>query len=454
MKQSVQREAVEYLPSNGGSTAKRSVDRASLVDRVAVEPSQRLVGKYVGMVTYSPYPFDPRPRRALDALVREGARIDLICLGDDNAPKREVMNAVEIFRVRLKHERGGKIGYAYRYAVFILIASLIFARRCLTRRYDLIYVHNMPDILVLSSLMPKILGAKVVLDLNDPMPELMMTIFQVPQSSRSVQLLSRLEKWSIARADLVITVSLTFQRIFCSRSCKEEKMAVVMNAPDGRIFRFREAGADVTSKERGKKSFVIMYHGSLVERNGLGVAIEALAQVRKAIPTAELRVFGAPTPFLEHMMELTRTQNLQGAVKYFGPKRLEDLVDEIEKCDLGVIPTQKNAFTAINTPTRIFEYLALGKAVIAPATQGIQDYFDQDSLLFFEPGNPSDLAQQIEYTFSHPREVLELVKKGQVVYLEHTWEIERETLLSRVSEILGAAQAVNLGRGRTPARAR
>jgi glycosyltransferase involved in cell wall biosynthesis len=453
MKQSAERAAIEYVSSNGGRAADRSVDRASL-EPVAVERPQRLAGKHVGMVTYSPYPFDPRPRRALDALVREGAQIDLICLGEDNAPKREAINGVEIFRVQLKHERGGKIGYAYRYAVFILMSSLIFARRCLRRRYDLIYVHNMPDILVLSSLMPKILGAKVVLDLHDPMPELMMTIFQVPQSSRSVRLLRRLEKWSIARADLVVTVSLTFQRIFCSRSCKEEKMAVVMNAPDGRIFRFREARADVTSNERGMKSFVIMYHGSLVERNGLDVAIEALAQVRKTIPAAELRVFGAPTPFLEHMMEVTRTQNLQGAVKYLGPKRLEDLVDEIEKCDLGVIPNQKNAFTAINTPTRIFEYLALGKAVIAPATQGIQDYFDQDSLLFFEPGNPSDLAQQIEYTFSHPREVLELVKKGQVVYLEHTWEIERETLLSRVSEILGAAQAVNLGRGRTPARAR
>ena len=131
------------------------------------------------MVTYSLYPFDPRPRRAIDALVREGATIDLICLGDASAPKREALNGIEVFRVQLKHERGGKIGYAYRYAAFILISSLIFARRCLARRYDLIYVHNMPDILVLSALLPKLLGAKVVLDLHDPMPELMMTIFEV-----------------------------------------------------------------------------------------------------------------------------------------------------------------------------------------------------------------------------------------------------------------------------------
>ena len=392
------------------------------------------------MVTYSLYPFDPRPRRAIDALVREGATIDLICLGDASAPKREALNGIEVFRVQLKHERGGKIGYAYRYAAFILISSLIFARRCLARRYDLIYVHNMPDILVLSALLPKLLGAKVVLDLHDPMPELMMTIFEVPQSSRSVRVLRRLEKWSIARADLVVTVSSTFKRIFCSRSCEPGKMAVVMNAPDGSIFPFRKARPDAMTKQAGDKPFVIVYHGSLVERNGLDVAIDALERVRRCIPTAELRVFGARTPFLDRMMEAARSKNLQEAVHYFGPKRLEDLVNEIEECDLGVIPNQKNAFTAINTPTRIFEYLALGKPVIAPATQGVQDYFSDDSLLFFEPGDPDDLARQIEYAFSHPREVFELVKKGQEVYLEHTWDQESATLISRVSEILNAAQ--------------
>ncbi len=49
------------------------------------------------------------------------------------------------------------------------------------RRYDLVYVHNMPDILVASALVPKLLGAKVILDQHDPMPELMMTIFGLDQ---------------------------------------------------------------------------------------------------------------------------------------------------------------------------------------------------------------------------------------------------------------------------------
>ncbi len=78
----------------------------------------------------------------------------------------------------------------------------------------------------------------------------------------------------------------------------------------------------------------------------------------------------------------------------------------------------------------------MGKPVIAPSTQGIQDYFSKEALLFFEPGSSDDLARQIEYVFFHPREVLGIVQRGQKVYLEHTWECERQTLLGRVSEIL------------------
>jgi glycosyltransferase involved in cell wall biosynthesis len=285
-------------------------------------------------------------------------------------------------------------------------------------------------------LIPKALGAKVVLDLHDPMPELMMTIFGAPQGSKSVQLLKRLEKWSIARANLVITVNVACKRIFSSRSCRPEKIAVVMNSPDGKIFPFRATRPEAFRGKTGNEPFVIMYHGSLVERNGLDVAIDALSRVREAVPTAELRIVGPNTPFLERMMESARNKNLQESVRYLGSRRLEDLVTEIENCDLGVIPNHRNAFTEINTPTRIFEYLALGKPVIAPSTPGIQDYFNKESLLFFEPGNPGDLAQQIEYAYSHPREVQEIVRKAQEVFLEHAWDRERETLLGRVSEIL------------------
>lgn len=388
------------------------------------------------MVTYSPYPDDPRPRRAIDALRDEGMTVDLICLAQDSSEKRETSDGLRVLRVPMKHRRGGKLAYAFQYGSFIFISSLIFALRSLSRRYDLVYVHNMPDILVLSALVPKALGAKVILDLHDPMPELMTTIFNLDKESFSVRVIRSMEKWSIARTNLIVTVNLACKHIFSARSCKPEKIAVVMNAPDSKIFPFRPAQEQPSSEQDPTKPFVFMYHGSLVERNGLDLAVEALAMAREKMPTAELRVYGPKTPFLERVMETVHAKGMQDIVLYLGSRRLEELVGDIAACDVGVIPNQRNPFTDINTPTRIFEYLAIGKPVIAPTTLGILDYFNEESLVFFEPGNAADLAQQMEYTYSHRDDLNEIARKGQQVYLAHTWEQERQTLLGGVSSIL------------------
>jgi glycosyltransferase involved in cell wall biosynthesis len=415
--------------------------RSSNFESTAPSPGPALQGKRVGMVVFSPYPADPRPRRAADALLKEGMTVDLICLGDGKAPKRETINGLDIFRIPVTNRRGGKLSYAYQYSAFILISGFILAMRSLRRRYEMVYVHNMPDILVLTALVPKMLGAKVILDLHDPMPELMKTIFGVDENSLSVRFISALEKWSMARADLVLTVNVACKRIFASRSCPPEKIGVVMNAPDETIFPLRPPTTQDQAGDASTKPFVIMYHGSLVERNGLDLAVDALAQLRESVPTAQLRVYGRKTPYLEQVMETARQKGLQDQVQYLGPRRLEDLVGEIENCDVGVVPNQRNAFTEINTPTRIFEYLALGKPVIAPRAAGICDYFDDASLLFFELGSAEDLARQIEYAFSHRAEAAQLAARGQGVFHEHSWPMERARLVGLVAKLLGTGNS-------------
>ena len=275
-----------------------------------------------------------------------------------------------------------------------------------------------------------------MLDLHDPMPELMTTIFGFQPHTFPVRLLKWVERWSLALADSVVTVNRACERLFTSRSCRSSKMNVVMNSPDEEIFQFRSACSSANETHGPDKPFVIMYHGSVVERNGLDLAIDALARVRRSIPNAQLRIYGAQTPFLERVMNSARQMGLQQAVKYCGPKSVEQLVPAIEECDVGIIPNRQSVFTGLNTPTRIFEYLSLGKPVIAPRAPGICDYFDNTSLVFFELGNASDLAEKITYVSSHPRDVIDIVERGQRIYRQHKWSSERLRLTSLVAGLL------------------
>src|SRR5688572_3328507 len=402
----------------------------------AVKPGESLRGKRAAMVLFSYYPSDPRPRRAAEALAASGMSVDLICLRETpDDKKRDQFNGIQIRRLPIARRRGGILSYLYQYLTFLSLASAIICRRSLSRRYDLIYVHNMPDFLVLSGLIPKLFGARVILDLHDPMPELMQTIFNLKSSAGSVGLLKLVERWSLGLADSVITVNRACAKIFSSRSCPAEKITVVMNSPDETIFFPRERTTP-GSPGAAAQPFVVMYHGSLVERNGLALAVEAFSNVRRTIPSAELHIYGSRNAFLERVMESVRERGLEGSVRYLGPKPLEEIVKAIEACDVGIIPNQRSIFTELNTPTRIFEYLALGKPVIAPRSPGITDYFDEDSLLFFELGSAEDLGRRIEYAFHNPGEVKEITRRGQSIHLAHTWQAEKARLMDLVTRLV------------------
>lgn len=390
------------------------------------------------MVVFSSYPADPRPRRAAEALLREGMSIDVICEADDRVPRRETLGSLDITRIPIRHYRGGALSYAYQYATFITVSAFILAWRTLRKRYDLIYVHNMPDILVISALIPRLFGAKAILDQHDPMPELMMTIFNKSETSSAVRVIRRLEKWSIGRVDRVIAVNEACRKIFSGRSCSADKVAVIMNSPDGDIFRYRAASSYAIRS--CSAPFVMMYHGSLVERNGLALAVDALSRLLRTMPEAGLRIYGKSTPYLEQVMEKVRGMGLEKNVSYRGGRKLEDLVREIEACDVGIIPNLRNTFTDINTPTRIFEYLALGKPVIAPSTPGIRDYFGPESLIFFESGDPDDLAKAMSFAASSPAEAVGNAELGQQVYLDHSWLREREDLVNLVAHLVNKAR--------------
>ncbi len=407
-------------------------------DEVGTLRSRRLRGRRAAVLLFSHYPGDSRPRRAAEALAAQGVNIDLLCLREnDREPAHETYGNINVKRVRLKRHRGRKLSYVAQYAAFLAASFFYLSRRSLTQHYDLVHVHNMPDILVFSAIVPKLLGAKIILDLHDPMPELMQTIFHLPEESSSVAMLKRLEKWSIRFADLVLTVNLATKKIYSSRSCDPDKIKVVINSPDEVIFRSQRTNVrDVNGKNcNGSNPFVILHHGSLVHRNGFDLALESLEKVQKAIPSVQLKVCGARTAFFEQVMKSAQQRGLDKNVEYLGPCNLNEIVEAIENCDLGIVPNHRNIFTEINTPTRIFEYLALGKPVIAPKARGIQDYFGDNDLIYFELGDAADLARKIEFVYSHSVDVAETVKRGRSIYLSHTWGRERLTLLNSIGEL-------------------
>ncbi len=401
-----------------------------------------LAGTRAAVVLYSYYASDPRPRREAEALQQAGADVDVICLRKDNMESAfEILDGVNVFRIPLKRRRGGRLVYIFQYACFLAASAFLLALWGLKKRYKLVHVHNMPDFLVFSGLVPRWLGAKIILDLHDPMPELFRSIYGLSEGHFFVCWLKMMEKRSIAFADLAITPNIAFKELFTSRSCLAEKMETVMNSPEAGIFNpenYGDKGRDNSPafERSGERPFILMYHGLIVARHGLDLAVEAVARLKAKIPGIQLHLYGERTAYLERIMALTRELGVEKQVCFHGFKTLEEIAGDITRADLGLVPNRLSVFTEINFPTRIFEYLAMNKPVIVPSTRGIRDYFNDDEILFFEPSNTSDLAAKILWAYENPVELKRLVENGRLVYERNYWETERERFLGMVGRLL------------------
>lgn len=124
------------------------------------------------MLAYTFYENDGRVMRYAEALAQDGAQVDAIVVGRPGQRREEVVNGVRVLRVqtREKNEKG-KLTYLWRILRFLFGSMAEVTRQHLKNRYDIIHVHSVPDFEVFAAWIPKLAGAKLILDIHDIVPE-------------------------------------------------------------------------------------------------------------------------------------------------------------------------------------------------------------------------------------------------------------------------------------------
>jgi len=205
-----------------------------------------------------------------------------------------------------------------------------------------------------------------------------------------------------------------------------------MNSPQESVFE------SVKNRDRRMPDdkFIIMYHGTITERYGLDTAVDALALVIKEIPTAELHVYN-DGEFRKTVEQQVQDLKLQDCVTFHGRVTLERIAEIIPSIDVGVVPNHRDAFTELNLPTRILEYLCMNRSAVAPRTTGVLDYFNDQTVHLFEPDDPSDLARVLIDIHRNKENSDRVLAGGLEVYRKHTWAKQKQNLLDLVDDLTG-----------------
>ena len=120
------------------------------------------------MLLHSYYPEDGRVAAETRAAIAAGFEVSVLALRRHDQQAEEWIDGTRVTRVPVGHQRGsGKLTLLREYLSFTARAIVRAAARSVRHRFDVVHVNNPPDFLVLASLVPRLLGAKVVLDVHD-----------------------------------------------------------------------------------------------------------------------------------------------------------------------------------------------------------------------------------------------------------------------------------------------
>ncbi len=89
-------------------------------------------------------------------------------------------------------------------------------------------------------------------------------------------------------------------------------------------------------------------------------------------------------------------------VTFHGRIPIEDVPGRIALADAGLAPTRRDEFTDFSLSTKIFEYAAMGKPVLASRLPTVERYFGPDALCYYEPGDAASLAAAIRRLVDDP----------------------------------------------------
>jgi glycosyltransferase involved in cell wall biosynthesis len=381
------------------------------------------------MVAYTFYEHDNRVRRYAEALARRGDRVDVVALRSEGMPSEGVINGVHVFRIqtRVVSEKS-KFDYLAKLFLFFIRSMIFLTKEQLRRRYDLIHVHSVPDFEVFATIVPKLMGTKIILDIHDIVPEFYASKFKHSQDTLTFKLLVLVERLSAGFSDHVIASNDIWQKRLVERSVKSSKCTTMLNFPDTSLFRKR-------GRDRKNDKFIVLYPGTLNYHQGVDIAIRAFSRIKDQVPEAEFHIYGGGEQ-MEPLRDLTRELGLQDRVLLTGPVSLEQICTIIENADLGVVPKRKNNFGNEAFSTKTLEFMVLGVPIIVPDTAVDKFYFHDSVVKFFDAGDERSLAEAMLLLIKDPELRQRLVANAAEFVKKFTWDAHESEYLDLVDSLV------------------
>jgi glycosyltransferase involved in cell wall biosynthesis len=273
-------------------------------------------------------------------------------------------------------------------------AALTFAALGAIRRADAIYQRHTRFSLI-GALLAHLTRKPLILEYNSPAEFVARYWSSMP--TRLSGGITRCEDVSLAAAARIIVVSEIAKRSLTERGIAPDRIVVNPNGVD--VDRFAKGGGAEIRDRLGieEEGVIAGFVGSFGPWHGAPVLARAFAEVAARAPQLRLLLVGDGQE-LGPTLEIVRDAGLEGRMTAIGQVPPTEVPAYLDACDVLVAPhvPLPDGVEFFGSPTKLFEYMAAGKAIVASRLGQIGDVLEHGVTAWMvEPGRVDELRREL-----------------------------------------------------------
>ena len=255
------------------------------------------------------------------------------------------------------------------------------------------------------------------------------------------RLLLAMERNAVSRATLVSAVSNAAAEMAFRAGAEASRTVVIPNAVDVDEL---DAELEDFSSGRDGAGALLGWAGSFGPWHGAEVAVQALSRLP---PDTRLRMIGDGNKRAA-CLEAAETLGVVDRVEMTGALPRGEALRRLAECDVLLSPhTPLRDQPFFGSPTKIFEYMALGKPIVVSRLGQLGELFEDGvTARMVTPGDADELADAVMEVLRSPGRGLALGKAARrIAERLHSWDHRAQAILERLEVSVGSPRAAEQG---------
>jgi len=235
----------------------------------------------------------------------------------------------------------------------------------------------------------------------------------------------KIEMLNLKFADLIVVVSEVLKQELINRGIDEKKILVNPNGFDTEICNPAIDGSRIKKRYNLEGKTVVGFIGTFGPWHGAEILAKAVKRVVEKNSSIKFMFVGDGVK-MEEVKRIVKKDDVEDFVIFAGLVPQKSLPEYLACCDILVSPHVPNPDGSkfFGSPTKLFEYMAMGKAIVASNLEQIGEVLEHKKTAWLvKPGNIKELTEGI-IILARDKELRNMLGRnaGEVAMEKYAWD--------------------------------